>query len=241
MYSVYIHKNKINQKVYIGLTKQNPKDRWRLNGQGYKNQKKFWNAIQKYGWDNFEHIILQTNLTENEAVQLEQNLIKSFNSIQNGYNSVPEGFITNHSQLTNEKIKKSMIGKHHTEETKKKISESKQKDKKIVICVETGIEYESAAQAMKETGIDRSSISKVCYGTMNSAGGYHWYFKKDNMPKIKKDKRLKSVICLTTGKIYPSITAAAVDTGSDPSNIKKVCDGKYKTTNKLKWEYYQGD
>ena len=73
---------------------------------------------------------------------------------------------------------------------------------------------------------------------MKSVGGQYCDFKEYNKPKIKKDKRLKSVICLTTGKIYPSITAAAVDTGSDPSNIKKVCDGKYKTTNKLKWKYY---
>ena len=36
MYSVYMHRNKINQKVYIGLTKQIPQNRWRANGEGYK-------------------------------------------------------------------------------------------------------------------------------------------------------------------------------------------------------------
>lgn len=240
MYTVYIHRNKKNQKVYVGLTKQTPQARWRKNGEGYKSQPKFWNAIEKYGWDNFEHIILKTGLTAKEASELEQNLIKSFNSIQNGYNSDEGGVTTNHSPETIDKIRKAMIGKNHTQETKNKISNSKNSDKKIVICIETGIEYESAAYAMKQTGIDRSSISKVCYGTMNTAGGYHWCFKGQE-PIYIKDKRFKSVICLNTGKIYPSICEAARDTNSDPSNIKKVCDGKYKTTNKLKWKYYQDE
>ena len=236
MYSVYMHKNKTNQKVYIGLTKQIPQQRWRSNGEGYKTQPKFWKAIQKYGWDNFEHIILKTNLTAAAASDLEKQLIQTFNSIKEGYNTDCGGIITNHSQDTINKIRNSMIGKTHSEETKKKISQSKHSDKIPIICLETGIEYSSAAEAMKLTGIDRSSISKVCYGTMHTAGGYHWYFK-NNKPIITKDKRFKTVICIDTGKKYSSFSEAAKDTKSDPSNIKKVCDGKYKTTNKLHWKY----
>ena len=237
MYSVYMHRNKINQKVYIGLTKQIPQNRWRTNGEGYKTQPKFWQAIQQFGWDNFDHIILKTNLTAEEAGELEKQLIKSFNSIQNGYNSDCGGFITSHSKETIEKIRSSMVGKTHSQETKNKISQSKYKDKIKVICIETGAEYESASDAMKQTGIDRSSISKVCRGLANTAGGFHWCFKGKTVIPLR-DKRFKSVICLNTGKIYPSISEAARATNSDPSNIKKVCDGKYKTTNKLKWKYY---
>lgn len=133
-----------------------------------------------------------------------------------------------------------MIGKTHNQTTKDKISKSKDSDKIAVICIETNTEYESAAQAMKKTGIDRSSISKACYGTTKTAGGYHWCFK-GNKPIYLVDKRLKPVICINTNKIYPSISEAARDTNSDPSNIKKVCDGKYKTTNKLKWKYLPGE
>ena len=60
-YTVYMHKNKINGKVYIGITSQQPvKRRWR-KGSCYKNCNKFYKAIQKYGWNNFEHIILFEN------------------------------------------------------------------------------------------------------------------------------------------------------------------------------------
>lgn len=60
MYSIYIHLNKINDKKYIGITCKKPEIRW-ANGLGYKKQP-FWNAITKYGWDNFEHIIIKDNL-----------------------------------------------------------------------------------------------------------------------------------------------------------------------------------
>ena len=69
-YIIYLHRNKINNKVYIGQTKNNPTRRWE-NGKGYKNTY-FGNAIEKYGWDNFEHQILEENIeTVEEANQRE--------------------------------------------------------------------------------------------------------------------------------------------------------------------------
>ena len=67
MYIVYQHKNKINNKVYIGITSQIPERRWGSNGCNYKSSPHFYSAIQKYGWDNFEHNILFTNLTKEKA------------------------------------------------------------------------------------------------------------------------------------------------------------------------------
>lgn len=49
MWKVYCHRNKINQKEYIGITsKENPNRRWR-NGEGYIKCRKFYFSIQKYG------------------------------------------------------------------------------------------------------------------------------------------------------------------------------------------------
>lgn len=36
--------------------------------------------------------------------------------------------------------------------------------------------YKSTVEAMKETGIDRTNISKVCNGKMKTAGGYIWKY-----------------------------------------------------------------
>lgn len=91
-YTVYIHKNKINGKRYIGITSQTVNNRWR-NGKGYERQTYFYNAIQKYGWDNFYHYIIITDITKEKASNLEIKLIKYYNS-QNpkyGYNIAKGG------------------------------------------------------------------------------------------------------------------------------------------------------
>lgn len=243
MYSVYYHRNLKTNQYYVGITKQKPLLRWRKKGQGYKSQKKFWDAIQKYGWNNFEHKILYQNLTAEEAGLIEQRLIIQYDSIKNGYNQDKGGHITNHSDKTIQKIKQSMLGHSHSEETKNKIIKIKQQQSgKKVLCIETNIVYNSIGEAMRKTGIDKSSISKACLNQISCAGGYHWRFLEDKTnTKFKIDKRKKPVYCITTGKIYESVAQAARETNSDISNICKVCNGKYKTTNKLKWKWYKGE
>lgn len=50
---------------------------------------------------------------------------------------------------------------------------AKEKTCKPVVCIETGIIYESAREADRQTGIKYYNISKVCRGTMQTTGGYH--------------------------------------------------------------------
>lgn len=52
---------------YIGITKLNLIKRW----QGYINNTYFFRAILKYGWNNFQHEILYSELSEKEAKQIE--------------------------------------------------------------------------------------------------------------------------------------------------------------------------
>lgn len=134
-YCVYMHINKINGKKYVGQTCQKPENRW-ANGCGYKTQKYFYRAIEKYGWDGFEHEIVASNLTKEEADQLERDLIKSFNtqSPDSGYNLTGGGDGMFGWTPSDEWIKKQrelntgernpFFGKRHSEETKKKISEA---------------------------------------------------------------------------------------------------------------------
>ena len=84
MFTVYMHVNKTNQKKYIGITSQKPEERWGFNGNNYTAQY-FSRAIEKYGWDNFEHFILCENLTEDEAKQLEVTLIEEYNTFDHGF------------------------------------------------------------------------------------------------------------------------------------------------------------
>ena len=83
-YVVYIHKNILNGKVYVGQT-CNLSERWRNNGKNYFNSIKFYNAIKKYGWDNFTHEVVYSNLNKQAADKLEKELIHKYNSIEEGY------------------------------------------------------------------------------------------------------------------------------------------------------------
>lgn len=84
-YVVYMHRNIINGKMYIGQT-CNLSERWRGNGKNYFNSIKFYNAIKKYGWDSFTHEVLYSNLNKQAADRLERELILQYNSIEEGYN-----------------------------------------------------------------------------------------------------------------------------------------------------------
>lgn len=74
-YSVYAHILKENNAIqYIGQT-ENIKDRWRNNGRRYAGQYFYNEGIQKYGWDAFEHVVLEDGLTKTEALQAESKYI----------------------------------------------------------------------------------------------------------------------------------------------------------------------
>ena len=126
-YSVYCHTNKVDGKKYIGITSQKPESRWR-NGNGYKNNKYFYRAIEKYGWHNFQHEILYTNLSKEEAESYEVELIQEYESFipSKGYNIEMGGNST--EKFTAEirtKLSKSLTGHKCSAETKEKISKSK--------------------------------------------------------------------------------------------------------------------
>ena len=93
-WSVYIHTNKTNNKVYIGITSWKPEDRWGHNGNRYykEDHSVFYNAIQKYGWDGFEHIIFAENLTEEEAKKMEIVLIALYKSNCKRYENPSYGY-----------------------------------------------------------------------------------------------------------------------------------------------------
>ena len=90
---IYLHRNLINHKVYIGKTKNtdNPNVRW-SNGNGYKHQP-FYEDIIKYGWNNFEHIILEEDIPDNLIVQRENFWINYYNALNPniGYNQCYSG------------------------------------------------------------------------------------------------------------------------------------------------------
>lgn len=180
-YTVYKHTSP-SGKVYIGITVQEVEKRWQ-KGRGYIHNEYFYRAITKYGWDNFKHEILFTNLTKEEAEQKEIDLIKLYNStdkfygynIQHGGNSFGK-----HSDVSKLKMSNKRKGKKASDEQKKKMSDAhiirqiEQLDiNGNVICIWNGCKT-----AGKALGIPYQNISECVKhkGYRKTAGGYMWRY-----------------------------------------------------------------
>lgn len=185
---VYIHTNKVNGKKYVGQTCSKPNARWR-NGFGYRDSPHFFYAIQKYGWNSFDHEIVASHLTKEEANNFEMLLIKRLGTKnpEYGYNLTLGGdgnVGLTPSAETRQKISKSlkgrrtgkpsgMSGKTHTDEARRRISVSKRRK---VLCVSTGIIYQSLQEAEMDTGVRYFNISAACSKKQETAGGYKWEY-----------------------------------------------------------------
>lgn len=220
MYIVYQHKNKINGKIYIGITSRKPEERWGSNGCNYKTSPHFYSAIQKYGWDNFEHNILFTNLTKEQACLKEQELIKEFNSMNReyGYNSTSGGEIFTMNEETKQKISQSMMGNKNglghvcTEEKKQKISEA-QKGRKF-----TEEHKQKLSDAAKNRHVPCSEEKKKTLS--------------QNYPHKKQ------VYCEELDMIYESVQECSRQLGIPATNISKLCNGRGKTLKGYHLRYY---
>lgn len=125
-YTIYEHVNKTNGKKYIGQTsEEDVNKRWK-NGRGYFSSTYFYNAIQKYGWDGFEHRIIARGLSLEEANEMESKLIEEYKTTDKnfGYNITSGGRNAPMSEETKKKLSKSKMGHKVSSETRKKISEN---------------------------------------------------------------------------------------------------------------------
>lgn len=259
MYIVYKHTNTINQKVYIGITKNdtNPNARWR-NGMGYCKNDKFFTDIIKYGWDNFSHEILEKDLTELEALQKETYYIDLYDAVQKGYNNSRAGNIPSEQGIQN--IRQALIGIKRNKASIDKQMQTKNErygilrgvnyrgtNIKKVKCNETGDIFASIKEAERWCGTTK--VGECCNKKRAHAGKHpetgeilSWSYANDNdivtiecNQALKEKKKIQKVQCIETKKIYNNATEANRDTGIASCNILRVCKGERKTAGKMHW------
>lgn len=223
-YIVYKH-TAPSGKVYIGITRDKPQHRWK-GGHGYVNNTHFFRAIKRYGWQNIQHEILHTGLTEEQAKIKERELIGVYDSTNpaKGYNHSPGGDAV--STETSAKISKALTGvplsqerrKHLSEirkgrplseDCKRKISERHQKNPKV-------LDHLIAANKA------RAGIPKT----------------EEHRRKIAEGQpRRRKVVNLDTGEVFDSVKTAAAFCGGAHPNIVHACTGKRQTAYGYHWAY----
>lgn len=233
-YIVYIHKNKINGKVYVGITHYaNPEKRWR-GGRGYSRNTVFHKAITKYGWGNFEHIILASNLSKESACEMEVKLIKEYRTVGNCYNIADggEGVLAMNETIRSKisgSCAKRMLGNNnpmrHLSAEQKKFHSDK----------------------MKRTWATTNILEKLREGIkrgkeLGRYKGNHNKMSEQTKQVLIQAKR-KPVLCFDLEgnfiKEYKSISEANMEFGisNKSSNISRACKKERKTAYGFAWKF----
>lgn len=82
------------------------------------------------------------------------------------------------SEETRRKMSDAHKGHIIPEETRRKLQANA--PKRAVMCVETGVIYESAYDAERKVGINKSHIGSVCRNERKTAGGFHWKYYEES-------------------------------------------------------------
>lgn len=244
---VYWHRNKINNHRYIGYTEQKPEDRWN-NGNGYKGQKIFSNAIFQYGWLNFEHKIIFQNLTLSEAIYHEKALIKFYKTNAaklgkeaRGYNSTDGGEGTrglgdNHWSKTSKNECERVLGKRIY---------MYDLSGKFVKSFNSARACERFLTGKKNKQGSGSHINKICEREEGVSHGFQfrYYYSKDGIGKAFSQTAKTQVSSYNLKgeliRTYECIQKAAKDVGIDPSTVSRVVNGDlfYSSKTNLIWRY----
>lgn len=216
-YIVYMHVFP-NGKRYVGITGQKPKDRWRINGNGYRPQKLVYDAICKYGWNNIEHIIVAENLSVSDASKLEKKLIAEYQTTnkQFGYNLSVGGENSPIGVKRSEKTKAKLSASHKGKATRKgfHLSEQQKQHLREINSGKRMPEYVKAKISAKNKGQKPTALAIM----------------------RAKEACNKPVVCISTGCVYESATVASVATGEHRNTITRHCRNEVRLP---RWAFWK--
>jgi hypothetical protein len=228
IFEVYKVTNKLNSKVYVGITNQGFKQRWYKHCSDSIRGSEFplHNAIRKYGVDNFSIEVLEICNTSEELKSREQYWISILNSkvISNlGYNVTDGGdgtFGVKHSDETKEKIRQKAFEREISDITRYNMSMNSSFAKEISMFTLDGEfikTFRTVKEASLEIGISSTNIASCARGNYKQSGGYKWSY---------------------TGKL-PEKQSLKIESKEVKPKVKRVTSEEVKKriseTNKLRW------
>lgn len=197
------------------------KDRYGKDGYQYHQCTHFWRAIQKYGWDNFEHIVLIEDLSKEMANIIESELIKKYNTTnaRYGYNTTLGGDGGRLARI-----------KQYT---------------KFGEYIRT---YESIMEASNDTNIPELTIRSSCAnkGAFLNRNKYRWTYEDDELADISNlHTRNKEINQYDLNGIFIKTweSAKTIENicGHNHSKIASCCRERQRIAYGYIWRYNLGD
>ncbi len=179
---IYAVQNKVNGKYYIGKTIRALEIRKKEHLSEAKAKRKdnsFHKAIRKYGEENFEWKIIDEHENKDVLDELEKLYILRYESFEKGYNETLGG--DGGPGLSGEKHP--MYGKHPSEKTRKKMSES-HKGKKI--SKETKKKLRESQMGKNNPMANPRICAKVSGENHYTKGPKKLFYSKENSKKAQK-------------------------------------------------------
>ena len=224
---IYMIKNKLNGKLYIGQTRRTVVQiRWRQHKTRMEHSRTpLYNALRKYGLDNFEFKIVCICF-DCDLDRFEVQYIKRLDTLitGNGYNIQEGGNSRAWSIEAREAQSARKIGTKHTLEARKRMSQARLGNKNTL--------GHTLTEEHKEK--------------LRRNAGRHWQGKHltpEHKAKLRAihESRMQPVVQYDkAGKFianFKSIAAAAASLGVDDSPISRNCRGKQKTSYGFVWKF----
>lgn len=218
---IYLIRNKVNGKCYVGQTRQKKvESRWAYHkNPSVSNDGYFANAVRRHGWDSFETSIIceipNEELNDREILEIsERNTLSP-----NGYNLDGGGGVNKvvHDE-TREKMRQSQLGRKHSEEVKARIGAAHKGELNHNYGVVYTEEHrKKLRESARKSGYDHSKIAE-----------------KDKPNKTEVDQYTVEGEFVKT---HESITKAAEVMGIVRSAISRCCRGKSKSSGGFIWKY----
>lgn len=250
---IYLIRNKVNRKYYVGQTQREKgfDDRYKHSGEGIERvynyhksnkehnrsyNKHLLESIEKYGFEAFEvNKCLDYAFSLEELNIKEKVYIQLYDSFKNGYNETKGGEGKEgccHSEEAKQKIREFRKGKHHSEEARQKMSEAKKG--------ENSPNY--GRHFSEETRKKMSEAMKGKYvGENNPNYGKHpseeTRQKISEATKGEKHPRAKAVYCYEKNEIRLTVKKWSEELCLNKVCISLCCKGKLKSTGGYHFRY----
>lgn len=220
---IYKYTNKVNGKVYIGQTVHENlrKNEHKCHSKTRPHtQSAFYNAIDKYGWDNFEYSVLET--LEAETLEelkarlnpLEVKYIQEYNSYNNGYNNT--------------------LGADHVGHRARAVFEYDMQGNLLN-------RYASYKDIPSKSDYGPTRVYWACNHANATCHGHIWRWEDNDLSKMPYEEGSKSKYIYYQWNLEHQLikewasVILAERAGFDSSMIIKCCNGKNKTHKGFIW------